>query len=295
MAATTVSKDSATSPLEHTFKFSPTPDRAFNTLTESKHAAHWEKWGFSKATLQLKAFAFDNVFKRGMADDFLHSLFRSPDFLASFQLGDGRGGLQGYPHQLATKSIKYSTLTTQSVSLDLFDPATTNPDVVATMSNDDEDEASGNLQVRKMMDVYLSDGVTVSDQFRSIFMLGDESEHYDTFDAQAKREFLYHLMWRVVSGGALNQFEDNAAVYKDFVRDLYKDLVTVGRNATNEVEVTSHVFQIFEVNHGEIPLFPKECGNDVDPDKSNFNFFYVVVNPTRRECVVWYHSFWSPF
>lgn len=281
----TVASTSSGNPQQE-FKFEYNPARPFETMNPANRelSEKWEKWGLSPKVMQLKAFQFDNLYRRGMADDFILSLFQSPEVQTHVQLGDGRGGTTAFP-TVNTAKVHYRELTTNAISLDLFNPAVENENIVR---GDDGD-------VRRMMDVYLPDGITVSDQWRSLFMLGEESEYYDTFSEEQKREFLYHLMWRIVAGGALNQWEDSVNVYKDFAREFYKDLVSVGRDsATGTVQVTSHVFQVFEVNGGDVPLFPKECG-DVDVTRSNFNYFYVVVNPTRREAIVWYNSFWSPF
>jgi hypothetical protein len=122
-------------------------------------------------------------------------------------------------------------------------------------------------------------------------MLGEESEHHGIFDEDEKAEFLYHVMWRLVAGGALNQWEDNFAVYKDAVRTLYKDLVCVARDVedADELKVLSHVMQVEDV--AGIPLFPR----DDQCWPSNGNYCYLIVNPSRKEVLVWYHAFWSTF
>jgi hypothetical protein len=142
------------------------------------------------------------------------------------------------------------------------------------------------------MDVYLPCGITVSDQLRGLFMLGEESEFHGTYyTSEEQKEFLYHVMWRLCAGGALNQWEDNFVTLKDAARSLYKDLVCVGRDEdTDELKVLSHVMLVKEID-GVPQLFPR----DDQCSPSNGNYCYVVVNPSRKEVVVWYHAFWSTF
>lgn len=137
-----------------------------------------------------------------------------------------------------------------------------------------------------------------------------------------RREFLYHLCWRLVAGGgSMNQFDDDFQVYKAAARELYRAMVTslVVRQAGGEgangcgdceeekegtgvvgssgegqsaeprftAEVSSLVFQVKGVAAASSGvLFPHSDG--VSP--SNLNYCYVVVNPLQQTACLWYHS-----
>ena len=128
------------------------------------------------------------------------------------------------------------------------------------------------------------------------------------FDRKARGEFLYHVLWRLIAGGGpLNQFEDDAAVYMDVTRQLYRALITSFRvreaastiakenmtalastrepaGATRyEAVVETLVYEV--VAAPGMRLFPASDG--VVP--SNLNYCYVVVNPSEQAVCIWYH------
>ncbi|KPI83786.1 hypothetical protein ABL78_7168 [Leptomonas seymouri] len=133
------------------------------------------------------------------------------------------------------------------------------------------------------------------------------------FEKSARRELVYHLMWRLIAGsGPLNQFEDDAAVYLDVTRRLYRALITsfhvreVAASESNaerdgddvaalespsellattryEPLIDALVYEVFSVPG--MRLFPSSDG--VAP--SNLNYCYVVVNPAEQTVCVWYH------
>jgi hypothetical protein len=184
----------------------------------------------------------------------------------------------------------FAELRCRETTLDYFDRLVDGHIVRPPPSSARDGEDDEPLRVVSMMDVYLPGGVTVGDQLRGMFMLGEGSEFHDKYSADEKAEFLYHLMWRVCTGGVLNQWEDNFVVYKNFVRDLYRDIVCVARDAgTGELTLLSHIYQICAVDN--LMLFPR----DDESEPSNFNYCYVAVNPTRKEVVVMYHLFNSNF
>lgn len=269
------------------FAFSENKNRTFEVLQDKTLSDLLKKWGLDPNVMQIKAFQFDELFQRACAQRFMQDFFQSPAVAEALHLADGRGGLTPFPHVagMRVKQVEFKELRASVVSLDFFDKLRDNNDIV---------RPSG--EIARMIDNFLPCGVCVADQLRGLFMLGEESEFCDVFGDNEKREFLYHVMWRIVAGGSLNQWEDNFEVYLNFARDMYKDLVAVTRNKdSNEIEVTSLAYQVEKVelggDLGSLPLFPKDDGCF----PSNSNFFYFVINPTRREVIVWYHGFWSGF
>lgn len=149
------------------------------------------------------------------------------------------------------------------------------------------------------------------------------------FSADDRREFLFHIVWRLVAGGgAMNQFEDDFQIYKSAARDLYRAMVTSlivkstaarqrsnTRSAMDQVdndgddndeegatemerryvpEIASLVFRVTGVRSPpgkqRLSLFP--CRDGMLP--SNLNYCYVVVNPLQQSVVVWYHGCREP-
>ncbi|KAG5497576.1 hypothetical protein JKF63_03840 [Porcisia hertigi] len=126
------------------------------------------------------------------------------------------------------------------------------------------------------------------------------------FSEESRREFLYHIVWRLVAGsGPLNQFEDDAAVYLDAARELYRFLVRsvqarevtepgtdddvtgieapTSTSARYKALVDASVYEV--ATAPGMVLFPRSDG--VYP--SNLNYCYVVVNPSEQTATVWYH------
>lgn len=288
-----------------TFTFAAQPNRQFDiTRPGGEYHTLLEKWGLLPDT-ELLCFRFEQLYHRGMCDAFLTSLFRSEALRGTMRLANGRGELnQPFPVIPATAKVQFEELSCSAVSLDMFDRLVDNHVVresLGAAAHDDDDEQQEDdenpppveeQRVVQMMDTYLPCGITVSDQLRGLFMLGEESEFYGAyFNDDEQKEFLYHILWRLCAGGSLNQWEDNFVVLKDATRTFYKDLVCVARDEDDAeaLKVLSHVLLVKAID--DVPLFPR----DDRCTPSNGNYCYVVVNPSRKEVLVWYHAFWSSF
>jgi hypothetical protein len=266
------------------FTFQHNPSRLFSIRKEEAHADLLEKWNLNGDHTQLLCFDFEQAFFASMAAPFITALLESPALRQNMKLADGRGGFLAFEAAAAAtpkvRRVDFVELRATCTSLDLFD----------RLVNGDIVRETEQQHICKMMDQYLPCGITVADQLRSAFMNTSESEFgVGLFSEEEKNELLYHIMWRILTGGALNQWEDHFTTYRDFTRDAYRDFVCVGKQSDDEVKVLSHVYLVQGAEG--VPLFPKS--DEMEP--SNGNYFYVVVNPTRKEVVVWYHGFWSMF
>merc|ERR1712039_68907 len=124
------------------------------------------------------------------------------------------------------------------------------------------------------------EGVPIVNLIREIILM-DESELYDAFSEQDRKEFLFKIFQHVVFGGASNQWEDHVEEYFKVTKAIYKDLLSVRRNDTGDVEVMSTVANILTLGGGGA-LFPKE---------SPLNFCYVILDPIMRHLRVWYFGY----
>merc|ERR1712061_831735 len=100
-------------------------------------------------------------------------------------------------------------------------------------------------------------------------ILVEESELYDAFTEQDRKEFLFKIFSHLVFGGASNQYEDHVEEYFKVTKNVYKDLLTVRRAETGDVEIVSNVFKITALGQGG-SLFPTD---------SILNFCYVILDP----------------
>merc|ERR1719198_1990388 len=109
------------------------------------------------------------------------------------------------------------------------------------------------------------EGVPILNLIREVILM-DESELYDAFSEQDRKEFLFRIFSHLIFGGATNQWEDHVEEYFKVTKKVYKDLLSVRRNDTGDVEVMSTVASVTSLGEGGI-LFPKE---------NPLNFCYVT-------------------
>eukprot|EP00927_Polykrikos_kofoidii_P080111 TRINITY_DN76996_c0_g1_i1.p1 TRINITY_DN76996_c0_g1~~TRINITY_DN76996_c0_g1_i1.p1 ORF type:complete len:266 (+),score=57.03 TRINITY_DN76996_c0_g1_i1:127-924(+) len=124
------------------------------------------------------------------------------------------------------------------------------------------------------------EGVPILNMVREAILVED-SDIYDTFSSQDRKEFIFRIFSHLVFGGASNQYEDHVEEYFKVTKDVYKDLLTVRRTDTGDVEVVSHVVGIRSLGDGG-QLYPKD---------SLLNFCYVISDPLMRHIKVWYFGF----
>ena len=56
-------------------------------------------------------------------------------------------------------------------------------------------------------------------------VLVEDSEFYTVWEDNDRKELIFKLLQLCLVGGRLNQYEDNVEPYKNFVKDMYKELV----------------------------------------------------------------------
>jgi hypothetical protein len=260
------------------FKFELRKEPPFTTFQDRDVQSLFEKWGMN-ACMYAHRFSFDEIFLRGHVRRFLMCFFSSSEVRASLQFSTSKGTLAPISKNTAITDVVFTPLTCTATSLDMFDVIKTKyPGEIV------REESS---HVIRMADIYLPAGVTVADRLRETFMCGDDAPHPDVFSPLDKKEFLYHVMWRLVAGGSMNQYEDDLQVYLNTARDVYKDLVQVRRAHDGEVETATEVFQVTGLVGAE--LFGRK------DDNGNHNFCYVCISPAKREVCLWYGGFYSMF
>eukprot|EP01063_Lacrimia_lanifica_P022009 TRINITY_DN29719_c0_g1_i1.p2 TRINITY_DN29719_c0_g1~~TRINITY_DN29719_c0_g1_i1.p2 ORF type:complete len:271 (+),score=136.48 TRINITY_DN29719_c0_g1_i1:58-870(+) len=257
----------------HEWKFTYLP-KEYDTLDAAPTQEMFKKWDLAPH-MQVATFTFDQTFMRGMADDFVHSFFNNAAVKHVLQFKDAAGGPVLLGKQ-TLKNVEFTPLECNAVRLDMFDKLVDAGVVRETGS------------ICKMMDQFLPGGVTISDQLRALFMNEEESEQAGLFTEDEKDEFLYHVMWRLLAGGAMCQYEDDFTLYKNAVRGVYKDFVSVTRNSEGQIQAVSDVYHVQSLGSDQCQLFGR-------PDFANHNFCYLIVNSVKRQVHYWYHSFVSPF
>lgn len=124
------------------------------------------------------------------------------------------------------------------------------------------------------------EGVPIHNLMREAILM-EESELYDAFSKEDRKEFLFRIFSHVIFGGASNQYEDHVEEYFKMTKQLYKDLLTVRRNDSGDVEVASLVYEAMSLGQGGY-LFPKD---------NPLNFCYVILDPIMRHITFWYFGY----
>merc|ERR1712093_963729 len=124
------------------------------------------------------------------------------------------------------------------------------------------------------------DDVPITDLCREVCMM-EESEMFDAFSADDRKELLFRIFQHVLFGGASNQYEDHVEEYFNVTKRLYKDLLSVRKNDAGDVEVVSWAFQIESLGAGG-ELFPKD---------HRTNFCYLMVDKIVRHITLWHFAY----
>ncbi|CAM9376257.1 unnamed protein product, partial [Ectocarpus sp. 6 AP-2014] len=93
------------------------------------------------------------------------------------------------------------------------------------------------------------DGVTVSDKLREL-LVNPDSENADAFSPSQQEELLFHVFRVLAVGGGVCQPDDSLEPYTKAAKALYKDLVSVQKNAsTGKLEIAaSKVYRVIEAS-----------------------------------------------
>jgi cilia- and flagella-associated protein 300 len=132
------------------------------------------------------------------------------------------------------------------------------------------------------------EGVTVGDELRAL-CVDPDSEHADLFSPAERSELLFRLLRWVAVGGSMCQWEDDVGPYLAAVREVYRDLVTVGKGAGGAIEVQSVAVAVEGLaGEGVGPLFPHDNPHSV--------CWVIVTGVGKRtgHVTIVYHA-WVPY
>ncbi|KAF7232080.1 hypothetical protein EG68_05540 [Paragonimus skrjabini miyazakii] len=116
------------------------------------------------------------------------------------------------------------------------------------------------------------------------FLLDENSELSYVLTEKEKSEFLYKIFFHLSIGGELCQNEDNINEYAEFARKIYRDIISVQKNAeTKELQIVSLVYKVRAED---------ESGAVFPSDVEHVNTFaYVIVDPFKRNAILLHHVF----
>mmetsp|Transcript_2936 Transcript_2936/g.4950 ORF Transcript_2936/g.4950 Transcript_2936/m.4950 type:complete len:263 (+) Transcript_2936:126-914(+) len=248
------------------FHVIPNPSKwAFSDTYVNSNLRRWDLLEGSK----ICRFRFEKRYHKLAAEEFLVDFFNDETVQATFKvLKAGKewvspGRVTGVECEVAGSNL------TSLVFYDRLNDC--DPQIIRQQGS-----------IMKCIDV-MCKGFLVQDMLRDM-LLNEDSENVYVYSEEEKKQMLYSLLFHMVLGGPMCQYEDVLEPYVETIKKLYKSLLSVQKNAaTGKVEVTSVVYKVAAVQSGDKwSLFPKSSAQ---------NFCYVFVDVARRQCTVWYHAY----
>lgn len=247
------------------FTFHHLPDASFDTYGSPVAQPFFDKWGFDN-DMMMAEFRVDQPVSTDNFQSMLDSFFQDRAVASVLQrLTRLRVSM---PDRVR---VRWQPMETKALHMTFFDK----------MQHSGLITPTGLIQGR--LEEEQLDGIIIHNLIREALLL-QESEFYDTFSSEDRKEFLYRIFFHLVFGGPRNQDEDHVEEYFKITKAIYKDLVTVRRAQTGDVEVVSLVASVLSLSEGG-DLFAKE---------SPLNFCYVIYDPVTRHVKVWYYG-WKPW
>jgi len=248
-------------PQEKAYKFHYLPDAKFHSFGSPEIQPLLDKWGFGE-DMVMCTFRVEQKVNPDNFQEVLDSFFRDREVLSVLH---SMTRLRVFsPDKVLTR---FQLMNTKVVSMSFFNKL----EEAGCIG------ASGHICGRLEEDW---EDVPIVNLIREA-MIMDESELYDTFSEADRKEFLFKIFQHLVFGGASNQYEDHVEEYFKATKAVYKDLLSVRRSDTGDVEVLSTIANVVSLSEGGT-LFPKE---------SLLNFCYLIYDPVVRHIKVWYFGF----
>ena len=251
-------------------------------------------------TTSISTFRYDQYFQKHMGDQLLVDFFNDKNVQSAFAPAAGLG---------TVTSLRAKDMPCTKMSFEFFDrlaaagaphgarpgPASLAPPRCAPV--DDPEPLKGSLgaddaaaaadivrssgSIVQCMPQYVDD-ICVSDKLRELLMIED-SEDYELYSDEERGEVLMRVLRACVVGGPLCQYEDNVKPYFQVTKALYKDFLSVKKNAeTSKLEIVTHAYEVRSTKNDGTPLFKAKSGHE---------FCFVFVDPTKRHVTCW-HSNW---
>ncbi|VUZ38672.1 unnamed protein product [Hymenolepis diminuta] len=245
---------------KNNYTFYHVPSCDFPSLT-GREAQHLLMQWSLKGRLHCQRFSFDEIFKHHDIEAFAKALFHDDSVRRSLE------NVEELP--MDGCEVKVTPIPCTLTSMTLFDRC------VGTVTHE-----SG--RIKSCFEDYC--GPLVINDCLTRMLCVEDSEFYNLYDQKDREEFLFRLFKHIVIGGELVQPSEDFNVYTNFVKNLYKDLISVQKmQDSDDIVITSKVYKVQVLSNGLI-VYPsaKEHTN---------NFAYLIVNPVKRHVIVLSHVY----
>eukprot|EP00357_Protocruzia_adherens_P023585 CAMPEP_0114981610 /NCGR_PEP_ID=MMETSP0216-20121206/5636_1 /TAXON_ID=223996 /ORGANISM="Protocruzia adherens, Strain Boccale" /LENGTH=196 /DNA_ID=CAMNT_0002343293 /DNA_START=51 /DNA_END=641 /DNA_ORIENTATION=+ len=188
---------------EVTFHFEYVDDPQFKNISSNESEEFLTKWGiWQNSTFQK--YRYDNLFSHLQIDLFLK------DFLNDPMVRKSCPPLREIASE-DIKKINFTELKTNAMNMSYFDKFKE-----ANIITDQN-------YIKKTYEEY-HEGIQIADLLKQALLI-EESENYDLYTEDEKKEFLFHVFKRLAIGGSVCQYEDYATDYLELTKRIYKDLL----------------------------------------------------------------------
>jgi len=230
-----------------------------------------ERWTFEEeqkpgfSTLEKKDMMNLLVSKWGLSDMVLRSFvytgeipvpFNPSDFFLSFFQTRGLSTFK-------VESLVVEELTANTTGKGIWKKLWTPPNNIMRNSSGHYITKCPDHHVRGM---WLSDCLQVA-------IFDEDSEEYDAFTPEDRKELIFNVMKSCVIGGQICQYEDEFDVYEPVITSLYKDLVgqSVVKTSSGAISVVARAYILKEINQERVRL---------DEDRS---FCFLVIDTVAKK------------
>lgn len=240
---------------------------AYPNIFNKENIKLMEKWGLTH--MEMVKFRFNINFNLTSQSEFIVDLFNSATVRNACP---GLNGVVLFTDASKVENVKFSKLSTSSVSLDILDPLYDSKIV---------NRETGYIK-KDFEENY--EGIQLCDKLKGALVNPDD-ENFCIFNEKVRNEFLFKIFQHIAVGGSLCQYEDYIGDYLNLTKCFYKDLVAATKDQnTNQIVIRSYAYQILELNNKK--LFK----NPYNPQ----NFMYISVDPYQKTVSVWYNK-WEEF
>ena len=207
-------------------------------------------------SLTVEKFRFTGAFAANNAGDYdrlVKDFLRSGEVTACLHI-------QGTP---ATPLVVESqAISTSVMSMDFFDRL------------EQCDVVSSSGSIRACMEESF-DGLPAGDKLREL-LLNEDSDNASVFTPSERLELIFVLFRLLVLGGSMCQPDTTIARYLAMTKALYRDVLTVYKDAEGTVAVSGRVYKINAA--AGLDLFSH-------PDKAVANLLLLLVCPLKKQVV----------
>lgn len=231
---------------DNKWSFEELPDNGFKTFADKdKVALINEKWGLRDLT--ARTFSFQgNLPVPFDPQAFFTEFFKTPRTCLA-----------------AVKSMELEPLTTNAIGAKFWKKLWTPPNEIC--------RSSTGHYIQKCPDHHVH-GLWLSDCLQ-VALLDEDSEEYDVFTPEDRRELLFHVIKLLVIGGEVCQYEDEFDVYEPVIISLYRDLIgqSVVKAQSGAISIVARPYLLKKTN---------DVSTYRDPDRS---IYLLVVDTVGKK------------